>query len=452
MDDAAAAEHAEEYLEQVEEAEALAAILERDFAVRSRATGRELRDLDVLRSDPRQPGDLVFQVAVEVEIPFEAGLRVALPDSTAAAGPSSAAEPGGGGGPTGLRVEHLPKVQLLMVLPPAYPAAAAPHAVVHCAWLGRGEKERVNAELARQCDENAAAGGGPMGFFLADWLKNELLAFLGVADRGELRLGPPEGVAPGVQRKVVAKTAAKLAAHDEAMRERAFNRGTHVCPICFEPKAGLASLRLACSHAFCRACLRQHAEVNVREGSLGAIRCPDTACRVALGPADLRKVLPAEAFERWETLTLERSLDQVSTGGRRAGRSGGLTEKKKMEDVQYCPRCTAVCVRDPEEEAALCGTCFYSFCTLCLGARHPGTECLNAEQKLEILRNRTKNHREVQAEVLRKKRELEADIAAQKYVRLNCKTCPKCRNAIEKVSPPPAPRPGPRPGADGGEP
>ena len=62
---------------------------------------------------------------------------------------------------------------------------------------------------------------------------------------------------------------------------------------------------------------------------------------------------------------------------------------------------------------------------------------MNAEQKLEILRNCTKNHREVQAEVLRKKRELEADIAAQKYVRLNCKTCPKCRNAIEKVSPPP---------------
>ena len=327
MDDAAAAEHAEEYLEQVEEAEALAAILERDFAVRSRATGRELRDLGALRSDPRQPGDLVFQVAVEVEIPFEAGLRVALPDSAAAAGPSSAAEPGGG--PTGFAVEHLPKVQLLMVLPPAYPAAAA-HAGVHCAGLGRGEKERVNAELARQCDENAAAEGGPMGFFLADWLKNELLAFLGVADRGELRLQPPRGVAPGVQRKVVAKTAAKLAAHDEAMRERAFNRGTHACPICFEPKAGLASLRLACGHAFCRACLRQHAEVNVREGSLGAIRCPDTQCRAALGPADLRKVLPAEVFDRWETLTLERSLDQVSgTCGRRAGRGQGLTREKR---------------------------------------------------------------------------------------------------------------------------
>lgn len=40
-------------------------------------------------------------------------------------------------------------------------------------------------------------------------------------------------------------------------------------------------------------------------------RCPDTACKAALGPAVLQRILPPPDFERWEQLTLQRTLDTM---------------------------------------------------------------------------------------------------------------------------------------------
>lgn len=40
-------------------------------------------------------------------------------------------------------------------------------------------------------------------------------------------------------------------------------------------------------------------------------RCPDTACKAALGPAVLQRILPPLDFERWEQLTLQRTLDTM---------------------------------------------------------------------------------------------------------------------------------------------
>lgn len=50
------------------------------------------------------------------------------------------------------------------------------------------------------------------------------------------------------------------------------------------------------------------------------LKCPSPDCRHPLRPATVRDLLGAEAFERWEGLLLQRTLD-------------------KMDDVVYCPRC-----------------------------------------------------------------------------------------------------------------
>lgn len=35
-----------------------------------------------------------------------------------------------------------------------------------------------------------------------------------------------------------------------------------------------------------------------------------------------------------------------------------------------------------------CGKCFYVFCSLCCDSYHPGTECLDPDRRLHILKQR----------------------------------------------------------------
>jgi hypothetical protein len=71
-------------------------------------------------------------------------------------------------------------------------------------------------------------------------------------------------------------------------------------------------------------CTRTHCGTHVQDGTLDLLRCPNTTCKAPLPPHLLKAVLDTAQFERWERLTLERTLDC-------------------MEDLVYCPRCdTAV--------------------------------------------------------------------------------------------------------------
>ena len=55
-------------------------------------------------------------------------------------------------------------------------------------------------------------------------------------------------------------------------------------------------------------------------GGSSQLRCPDPTCKMPLPPHVLKEVLDEEQFQRWERLTLERTLDC-------------------MADLVYCPRC-----------------------------------------------------------------------------------------------------------------
>eukprot|EP00887_Chlorella_sp_A99_P000419 scaffold13.g419.t1 len=353
--------------------------------------------------------------------------------AAAAAQPPAAAEEAeeqGAGESAGARyvVRHLPPLSLQLRLGPAYPSAAPPGVSLSGAWLSAGAAAALEVQLRRLWEEQGP--GAPVCHTLADWLQSGALAHLGATEM--LVLGSGTGGSGGEQGQELPAAAAgepgdgdslgqdagqaaeqalvDLLRYDAGQELKLFREQMHTCSICFEEQVGRAFVRLDCRHAFCSACLAEQARVHVAEGSLEGLRCPEPGCGEALGPAVLRKLLGAEAFERWEQLTLQRTLDTMS-------------------DAAYCPRCSTVALED-SDSCAQCPRCFFVFCSLCSEGWHPGSQCVSAETKLAMLRHKMRGGSKAVIADLRRR---EQELASLAQIEKTSKRCPACGTAVQKA-------------------
>jgi E3 ubiquitin-protein ligase RNF14 len=141
----------------------------------------------------------------------------------------------------------------------------------------------------------------------------------------QVRRGGAVDLRAVASRMAVHQTLTALLSYNEWKSTTVFAEQMHTCGICLEEVAGVDFTRLpTCSHTFCSICTRTHAATHVQDGTLDLLRCPHPGCKAPLPHHLLRAVLDEEQFDRWERLTLERTLDC-------------------MVDLVYCPRCdTAV--------------------------------------------------------------------------------------------------------------
>ena len=321
-----------------------------------------------------------------------------------------------------------PSVFLEFIFPrDGYPSRAPPFFVLRADWLSNSHLSALTAHLDQMWNTNVARGGGPIVYEWTEWLRTDALEEVLLDSCGILKLSAralgwagedfeldPRGI---VMARDAREAELSILRADAVARRRDFLAcGDNTCGVCLSDDVSGHDLRRvsgACGHFFCIECVTRMAHVHVREGTVLKLVCPDQECSCSIEPHVLKEVLGDQEFVRYETLLLSKTLDA-------------------MNDVVYCPRCEYPVIEDEEMRLGRCVKCLYAFCTLCRASFHPGSECLNIEQKLAVLEGRKRGNSQMSIEALRKYREEIADASAEAYVARVGKSCPECRHAVVK--------------------
>ncbi|KAL6634948.1 hypothetical protein ACP70R_027619 [Stipagrostis hirtigluma subsp. patula] len=313
-------------------------------------------------------------------------------------------------------LQHLPPITLTCLLPRSYPSTRAPYFVIAAKWLDEPEVSRFCSVL----DEIwAELPGQEVVYRWADWLSSSFWSC--IASDGQMVLGPDTNSAGGDERAIgrnrsLDATIPMMRSYSEERSQEIFDQTIHNCGVCLDENTGRNFVQLPCNHSFCVKCMESYCSIHVKEGSVTRLACPDTACRVPLPPAVLRRLLGEDGYARWESLALRRTLDT-------------------MPDVTYCPRCSAACVAAGDD--AQCPACFFTFCARCGERRHVGDPCVPAEAKLEDLLERSKQEASASAATSderrrREQRRIEELLSLREVLR-STRRCPSCGMAIAKT-------------------
>lgn len=77
---------------------------------------------------------------------------------------------------------------------------------------------------------------------------------------------------------------------DEAQRQRAFDCKVFCCGICFVDKQGSHCLCFKeCQHVYCKACMTEYFQIQIRDGNVQCLNCPEPKCTSLATPSQVRK-------------------------------------------------------------------------------------------------------------------------------------------------------------------
>ncbi|KAM3868563.1 E3 ubiquitin-protein ligase RNF14-like [Diretmus argenteus] len=361
---------------------------------------------------------------------------------------------------TEYNVCFLPPLVLNFELPADYPSTASPVFTLSSKWLTRVQM----SSLCRRLDELWGDNQGCVVLFTwIQFLKEEALDFLGIQSPLEvIRAGSKPGgerrkteVAPAAVKQSGSLRKEKSEPHtsssslpssqldlravlvvdprsdilpqlldfDEAQRQKVFDSKVFCCNICFLEKLGSGCLCFKeCQHVYCKACMTEYFQIQIRDGNVQCLNCPEPKCSSIATPMQVKHLVDEELFARYDRLLLQSSLDL-------------------MADVVYCPRqsCATAVMVEPDTNMGICPACQYAFCTLCKLGSHGLSHCKISSDELRGLRDEYHSATDEGKKFMEQrfgKRVIQKAVEesfSREWLNEHCKCCPRCGTNIQKV-------------------
>ncbi|XP_040261799.1 E3 ubiquitin-protein ligase RNF14-like isoform X1 [Bufo bufo] len=331
----------------------------------------------------------------------------------------------------------LPPIVLNFELPPSYPSTEPPNFTLSCKWLSPAQLTLLCQHLDDLWEEN---WGCVVLFAWIQFLKEETLDYLNIKSPHEIDLcsdglqsciQSEKTCADGVllDKRAIQDVQSVLALvkyildFNEAQQKKAFDSKPFLCNICFMEKLGSECTHFKdCQHVYCNSCLKDYFEIQIKDGQVHALNCPEPKCTSVATPAQVKDLVGEQLFSRYDRLLLKSSLDL-------------------MADVVYCPRpsCQTPVMQEPETTMGICSVCQYAFCILCKMTFHGVSPCKVTAEKLVLLRGEYLAADEEGKKFLEKrygKRVIQKaveEMESMDWLEQNSKCCPRCGTHIQKI-------------------
>lgn len=356
---------------------------------------------------------------------------------------------------TEYNVSFLPPLVVNFEIPADYPSTSPPLFTLSCKWMTRAQMSSLCRRLDELWEENQ---GCVILFTWIQFLKEEALGFLGIQSpleiiRGGSKAamvqfaGHPEKAEEKKKELMNSKSEQKFSSSsqldprtvllmdpradllpqlldfDEAQRQRVFDSRVFCCGICFVEKLGSNCLCFKeCQHVYCKACMTEYFQIQIRDGNVQCLNCPEPKCTSLATPSQVKQLVDEELFARYDRLLLQSSLDL-------------------MADVVYCPRqsCGTAVMMEPDTTMGICSACQYAFCTLCKLGYHGVSHCKIRAEELRNLRDEYLSATASGQKFMEQrygKRVIQKAVEesfSRDWLSENCKCCPRCGTNIQKV-------------------
>jgi len=214
-----------------------------------------------------------------------------------------------------------------------------------------------------------------------------------------------------------------LIEYNRAEEKRLFESSFINCNVCYLEKFGSLCIQFSqCKHVYCKECMKDYFTIQISEGSVKALTCPEDKCDIQADPAMVKSLVNPDLFERYDELLLKRTLEC-------------------MPDITNCPRktCQATVLKDNDLDLGRCAKCGFVFCILCNNTYHGRAKCPLSSSEMIKLRETYLNGTDEEREDLEKRfgknvfKKMIEDGYSEAWMERFTKRCPECRSSIQKI-------------------